>query len=85
MTIEQLANKKAASAGLDRLVTKVKGREIHAVCIPDSLDLTVQNDKLVHKYGKGSTVIVVACRNDGTVANIREALEIMITSLGTAQ
>ena len=85
MTKTQLANKKAASAGLDRLVTGAKGREVDVVCIPDSRDLCVINNGLAREYGAGYTAIIATCRNDGTPENIREALELMIASLGTAQ
>ena len=85
MTKTQLANKKAASAGLDRHITKLNGREINVLCVPDSLELSVRNNGLTHNYGNGYTAIVVACRNDGTPENIQEALDLMIASLGTAQ
>ncbi len=85
MTKEQLSNKKALSAGLDRLVTESNGRTVSVLSIPDSRDLSVSDNGLVHRYGSGLTTIVLTCRNDGTPKSIREALDLMIVSLSTAQ
>jgi len=85
MTKEQLANKKALSAGLDLLVTGSDGRTVNALCIPDSRDLSVHESGSVHCYGSGLTTIVLTCRNDGAPKSIREALDLMITSLATAK
>ena len=86
MTIEQLANKKAACGELDRHVVKSdKGVQCNALVFPDSREASVRNDGTVFNFDSGRTIICLSVRNDGTPGSIEAAIRLAMLSLATAK
>lgn len=84
MTKQDLAAKKATSAGLDRLLTNTNDRTVDVTVIPDTDNMQVLNAQCTHRHGSNRTAIIITIRNDGSAENILQGINLAIASLATA-